>query len=161
VPLAKDWRRVITAEDSKRLRQWRQAFLTALADAALEPVDLRPGNYRCRVVKLGTVQPSMPSYTPYPSVDCTVRDDGGAITLSKMDGPQRPIGVLFDDGPLRRIFLGTMMLSDETRPLNYGRGTARDLVGVVERIDARRWRLVLPYPRFESILDVIELTPAG
>jgi hypothetical protein len=34
------------------------------------------------------------------------------------------------------------------------------MAGLVERIGARRWRLVLPYPRFESTLDVIEIVPA-
>ena len=31
--------------------------------------------------------------------------------------------------------------------------------GMVQRIAPNRWRLVLPRPRFESMLDVIELTP--
>jgi hypothetical protein len=35
------------------------------------------------------------------------------------------------------------------------------MTGLVERIGARRWRLVLPAPHFESGLDVVELTPAG
>ncbi len=35
----------------------------------------------------------------------------------------------------------------------------RDMAGVLERIGERRWRLVLPYPRFESLLDVVELVP--
>ena len=35
----------------------------------------------------------------------------------------------------------------------------RDVAGVVERIGPQRWRLVLPYPRFESLIDVVELVP--
>ena len=31
---------------------------------------------------------------------------------------------------------------------------------VVERIGDNRWRLVLPAPAYESLLDVIELVPA-
>jgi hypothetical protein len=34
------------------------------------------------------------------------------------------------------------------------------MAGVVERIGERRWRLVLPYPNFESTIDVLELLPA-
>ena len=34
------------------------------------------------------------------------------------------------------------------------------MAGVVERVGDNRWRLVLPYPRFESLLDVIELASA-
>jgi hypothetical protein len=32
--------------------------------------------------------------------------------------------------------------------------------GVVERVGPARWRLVLPWPRWESNLDVMELVPA-
>ncbi|WP_374577078.1 DUF4893 domain-containing protein [Phenylobacterium sp. J367] len=39
----------------------------------------------------------------------------------------------------------------------YGRDPERDQVGVVERIGERTWRLVLPFPKQESTLDLIEL----
>ena len=58
------------------------------------------------------------------------------------------------------IFLGTMVLGDEKRALEYGRDSARDMAGALERVGERRWRLILPYPRFESMMDVIELVPA-
>ena len=35
------------------------------------------------------------------------------------------------------------------------------MAGLVERIGDNRWRLVLPAPAYESLLDVIELVPAG
>ncbi|MDB5668625.1 MAG: hypothetical protein JWL74_1575, partial [Alphaproteobacteria bacterium] len=35
----------------------------------------------------------------------------------------------------------------------------RDMAGIVERIGDRRWRIVLPRPSFESIVDVLELVP--
>ena len=53
------------------------------------------------------------------------------------------------------------MLGDETRALDYGRDSERDMAGAIERIGAERWRLVLPYPRFESMLDLVEITPAA
>jgi hypothetical protein len=53
------------------------------------------------------------------------------------------------------------MFPDERRPVAYGHAAGRDVAGVVERIGERRWRLVLPYPRFGAALDVIELVPAG
>ena len=34
------------------------------------------------------------------------------------------------------------------------------MIGYVERIGAKRWRVVFPRPRFESIVDVMELVPA-
>ena len=38
--------------------------------------------------------------------------------------------------------------------------TGRDMAGYVERVGEKRWRLVLPWPKFELILDVIELVPS-
>ena len=71
--------------------------------------------------------------------------------------PRKALGrIVFDR---RQIFLGTMMLGDETRPMDYGRDSMRDMAGAVERIGPNRWRLILPYPNFESVMDVIELVP--
>jgi hypothetical protein len=81
--------------------------------------------------------------------------------VSRLDGPQRPTGLIFADTDARAILLGTMVFSDETRPLDYGRDAGRDMAGAVERIGHRRWRIVVPYPRFESTLDVVELVPAA
>ena len=69
--------------------------------------------------------------------------------------------MLFPESDARAIFLGTLVLGDETAPLRYGQDSNRDMIGYVERIGEKRWRLVLPYPRFESLLDVVDLTPAG
>src|SRR5690606_20523521 len=44
---------------------------------------------------------------------------------------------------------------------NYGSDRMRDMAGLVERVGDNRWRLVLPAPAYESLLDVIELVPAG
>jgi hypothetical protein len=57
--------------------------------------------------------------------------------------------------------LGTLTLGDEPRAMPYGVDAQRDLAGFVERIGPARWRLVLPYPPFESQLDVIELVPSS
>jgi hypothetical protein len=52
-----------------------------------------------------------------------------------------------------------MQLGDERRAFQYGTDQDRDLAGLVERVGDHRWRLVFPYPHFESLLDVVELTP--
>jgi hypothetical protein len=57
------------------------------------------------------------------------------------------------------VFLGTLQLGDETRSLEYGHDRDRDVAGFLERVGERRWRLVLPYPAFESTTDIIELIP--
>ena len=176
-----DWRRVATPADRARLRGWRQAWVEALAkvarsadagaigndptlfdpDQALPGAVPPPGTYRCRVSKLGANGTAMRNLTAYPAVDCRVSDDGDVASFYKISGPQRPVGLIFPDSPTRAVFLGTMVLGDETKPLNYGQDARRDLAGYIERIGERRWRLVLPRPRFESMLDVVEIVPAA
>lgn len=176
-----DWHRIITPADRDRLRTWRETWVTAIAraraadksgqiaaqgvlfdpdralpDGATPP----PGRYRCRVFKLGANGPVMRDFTAYADAECAIVAEGGLSRLSRTGGAQRPTGLLFEDTPARSIFLGTMVLGDETRPIAYGRDTSRDMAGIVERIGPARWRLTLPAPRFESLLDVVEITPA-
>lgn len=175
-----DWRRVATPADRERLRGWRQAWMNALAkvaaspgaatvsadpllfdpDRALPSATPPPGAYLCRVIKLGANGIAMRNVTTYPEVACRVTHEGAVSTMYKVSGPQRPIGILFPESASRAVFLGTMVIGDETRPLNYGQDANRDLAGYVERIGDKRWRLVLPRPRFESLLDVVEIVPA-
>ena len=174
-----DWRSTATAADRERLRNWRAAWVSALAqakfaadlnrikaegallkpDAALADADLPEGRYKCRVIKLGSQSNTGRPFTAYPAYDCRVDDEGDLHGFSKVGGSQRPVGVLFPGGDTRQVFLGTLMLGDETRAIEYGQDTERDMAGVVERVGPNKWRLVLPYPRFESVLDVIELVP--
>lgn len=175
-----DWHRMATVDDRKRLRNWRAAWQEALAraresdaaaiaaggalfdfDRAFPGAVPPAGIYRCRVYKLGAKGTAMAEFTTYPEFSCRIAGDGTLTEFAKVDGAQRPIGVLFRESAARAIFLGTLMMSDETRPVRYGRDARRDLAGYIERIGDKRWRLVLPYPRFESLLDVIELVPAG
>ena len=178
-PVALDWKRVVTSADMDRIKAWRTAFVRALDDAkargnqakiASEGALLDPdaaiggagpaaGEYRCRVIKIGTKSPAMPAYTVYPGFACTVSDEGEVMSFTKTGGSQRPVGLIFPGDDRRQIFLGTMMLGDETRAMEYGRDTTRDMAGAVERIGTKRWRLILPYPNFESVMDVIELIP--
>jgi hypothetical protein len=180
-PAVADWKRVVTPEDMDRLRNWRVAFVKALdqaraggqgdriaregallePDAGVQDVALASGRYRCRVIKLGSVVAGVAPFTPYPAFDCLVNDEGEVSSFAKIGGSQRPVGLMFDDGQYRKIFLGTMMYADETRPLEYGRDATRDMAGAVQRIGDKRWRMILPYPRFESVTDVVELVPAS
>ena len=167
-------------DDRNRLRLWREAWVDAVAKARakgngpaidaqgplFDPDQALPksrppaGRYHCRVFKLGAKGPATRDFTAYPVADCRIENEGDVSSLYRVSGAQRPIGLLFDDGTDRTVFLGTMALGDETKPLDYGVDTSRDMAGFVQRIGDRRWRLVLPYPHFESMLDVVELTPA-
>jgi len=175
-----DWQRVATAADRGRLRSWRSNWLEGLAqatraghaaeiaregvllqpDAALASPALPDGTYRCRTIKLGAKSAGMLPYIAYPAFACRVGHDGPRQLFAKVSGSQRPVGALYPDGQLRSIFLGTLVLGDERRALVYGQDRERDVVGFVEHIGDRRWRLVLPAPAFESLVDVIELVPA-
>lgn len=173
-----NWQRVATDSDRSRMRHWRKAWDEALPRArrtdaaaiAANPLLFDPdralpgatppaGRYRCRTFKLGAAGPGMRDFTPYPWFECRIADEGEVKSLHKRTGSQRPTGLIFPHEDTRAIFLGTLVLGDETAPLRYGIDDTRDMIGYVERIDTRRWRLVFPRPRFESMLDVTELVP--
>jgi hypothetical protein len=175
------WRSLATDADRTRVRTWRDAWLQALAkvsapgdrakllgegallqpDAALADPAPPPGDYRCRVVKLGAAGAASVNYMAYPAFTCRITLEGGGVSLAKLNGSQRQAGRLFPDDGSRMVFLGTMTLGDERRALEYGRDPERDVAGLFERIGTRRWRLVMPYPHWESTIDVLELVPAG
>ena len=180
VATSADWRAVATATDRGRLRDWRTAFTKALGqarkaghaadiaregqlldpDAALGPVPIPNGAYKCRAIKLGAKGPGLLDYIAYPAFDCRIAQSGQLQSLTKLTGSQRQVGLLFAADPRRQVFLGTLVLGDELRAMQYGRDPDRDLAGWVERVGPARWRLILPYPRYESIIDVVELIPA-
>lgn len=128
-------------------------------DVALNNPAPPPGDYRCRVFKMGGQAAGLRDYVAYPLDTCRVSQEGALLRFAKTDGAQRPIGTIYADEAHRMIFLGSMMLGDETRPLRYGRDAERDMIGILERIGPARWRIALPYPRWESMIDVIELVP--
>ena len=175
-----DWRAIATDRDRERLRDWRDAFTAALAEAraaghsagiAREGVLLdpdaalggaiMPGLYRCRVIKLGSQSRGMLAFVAYPYFRCSVTQQGRLQQFAKLDGSQRPVGKIFPGDQLRQIFLGTLMLGDEGRAMQYGVDPDRDIAGFVERIGDERWRLVMPFPAFESKVDVMEIIPEG
>lgn len=180
VAIAASWQTVATAHDRERLREWRSAFVNGLAAARAagngatidrEGVLLQPdvalggaipnGDYRCRVIKLGTSSVGMLPFVSYPAFACRIAQSGRLQAFTKLSGSQRQVGYIFPHDQLRQVFLGTLVLGDEQRALPYGADDDRDVAGFVERIGPARYRLILPSPRFESLIDVIELVPAG
>jgi hypothetical protein len=175
-----DWREVATADDRSRLRDWRKTFTGALGaariaghsaeiaregplldpDSALGGGPIPNGIYRCRVIKLGAKAAGMLDYVTYPPFTCEVRAEHGLQAFAKLNGSQRPVGLIFPGDAMRQVFLGTLVLGDERRALQYGQDETRDVAGFIERIGANRWRLVMPRPHFESQLDVMELVPS-
>jgi len=175
----RDWHGVATDDDRQRLREWRSSFVSALksarasghaADIAREGALLEPdaaipggaipnGMYRCRVIKLGARSQGMLDFVAYPYFTCRIRQERELQGFAKLSGSQRPIGFIFPGDAVRQVFLGTLVLGDESRAMQYGRDRERDVAGFVERIGPSRWRLLMPSPHFESRMDVMELVP--
>jgi len=176
-----DWHDFITDPDHLRLRAWRKAMVDGLTkaraggygakidaegplldpDAGIDGAGLPVGYYHCRVIKLGAKTAGQDEYIAYPAHRCQVRPSGGVSRLVELNGLQKPSGRLYQDGPSRVVFLGTMILGDEVKPIAYGRDSDRDIVGVVQRVEPKRWRMIMPQPAWESLADVMELTPEG
>ena len=174
-----NWRLIATDDDRNRLRGWRDTWLAAVdkarkggrgaaidglheltdPDRALTDPLPPAGAYRCTVYKIGGHGTAMADFTAFEPTECEIASGGGLLEFHKTGGVQRPDGLLYPDGA-RAVFLGTMVYGDEDKPFRYGQDRLRDMAGYIERIGAKRWRLVLPAPRFESMLDIIEIVPA-
>lgn len=177
---SRDWRQVATQDDRKRLRDWRSTFVKAVdsvrkagnsADIAREGVLLKPdaalgggpipnGTYRCRTVKVGGKADWMLPYVSYPAFTCRISAQKDLQGFAKTTGSQRQVGLIFPQDQMRQVFLGTLVLGDERRAMQYGEDQTRNVAGYIERIGPNRWRLIMPDPHFESQLDVLELVPA-
>lgn len=179
--LSSDWRKVATAADKARLTRTRPALLAALAsatrdgegeaiaqegqlllaDAGLDRPAIPAGAYQCRMIRLGRNGAYSKAFAVRTPVPCSFADKGGRMRFALTGINQRANGDIFPGNERRQIFLGTLALGDETRSMDYGRDGARDMAGTLERIGERRWRLLLPEPRFDSLMDVIEIVPAN
>lgn len=176
---ATDWRLAATEDDRIRLRGWRTSWMKGLSQArtggaaaevaalgtlvdpdhAMAGPELPDGEYRCRTIKMGSQGRALLTYVAYPYFRCRVSD--GGMRLAKLGGSQRLTGRIYPDTDARSVFLGTLMLGDEERSYAYGRDRARDMAGVVERVDANRWRIAFPFPAYESVVDLLELVPVA
>jgi hypothetical protein len=180
VARAASWQTVATEEDRRRIREWRSAFVNGLTQARAAGNDpaitregalLQPdtaiggtipnGDYRCRVIKLGARSPGLLPFVSYPPFKCRIAPSGRLQAFTKLSGSQRQVGYIFPHDQLRQVFLGTLVLGDEQRAITYGIDSDRDLAGFVERVGPRQYRLMLPSPRYESLIDIVELVPAS
>lgn len=179
---ARTWRAIITPDDLDRLelvdQAWSRALdqarrlggsgdfagLGALTDprAALSDPAPPPGDYACRTVKIGQQgEEASLGYVVYGWFTCRIEQTPQGLRLVKLTGSQRPSGLLFPEDGQGMVFLGSVSMDREPRATSYGLDDARDFAGRFERIGPQRWRLVVPFPEYESILDVIELVPAA
>ena len=175
----RDWRAIATLDDRARLADWRDAFVQGLRearsaghadaiaregallepDAAIASAPIPNGNYRCRMIKLGAKTPGLLPFVSYQPFACRIRQERDLQGFAKLTGSQRHVGLIFPNDAIRQVFLGTLVLGDEARAMQYGRDRERDVAGYVENVGPNRWRLILPRPHFESQIDVLELVP--
>ncbi|OWR21196.1 Uncharacterised protein [Brevundimonas diminuta] len=175
-----DWRAVAAPADASLLGRLDQAWSLARAEAEargfadeveslgvlVDPnagqagrLQPPPGDYRCRTVKLGAREAHGLAYVAYPAFRCRVElTPGGDLILEKTTGSQRTRGLLYPDTDRRLVYVGAQAWGDETGFPAYGAKAERDQLGVFERIGPQRWRLVIPFPKQESKLDILELT---
>ncbi len=178
--VAADWQTIITAEDRDRLDRLAEAIAEGDARASASnpaPEDVetlravldRPdapiaagtlaGDWRCRTIKVGDIP------VVYGWFKCRIAAGDDGLLLEKISGSQRLTGHLYADGPSRLILLGAATVNDE-RPLPYSAlaneadlaDLDADLVGVLTQPAPNRLRVLFPWPHYESIYDVMELT---
>lgn len=177
-----DWRAEASQADIARLSRIEEAWSQALGQARRgghrpELADLgvlvepgaglarsRPeaGEYYCRTVKLGSPEAGGATFAAYRWFRCRVElAPGGEMILHKTTGSQRPWGRLYPDSPRRQVYVGAVSWGADGGPAVYGRDPARDQIGAFERLGAGHYRLVIPWSRQESVLDLIELRRMG
>ena len=126
------------------------------------PIDLPPegvaGLYRCRTLKHGGPAPLV----AYGYFDCEVEQSSAGLVFRKTTGSQLMTGRLFADPGLgadgRRAlaYAGTQHNGPGTDTYPAGQTEA----GLFERTARTRYRLTIPAPGEEGLLDVIDLTKA-
>ena len=172
------WERLIRPADYQRILGADEAWLKALDSArraghaddlqglgrlaverAVRPLPAPPeGDFRCRTIKLGAASPGLLDYVAYDWFRCRVARERDGYALTKLTGSQRQIGRLYPDPARGWVFLGVLAIAGDPAP-RYGDNPESDTVGTFEKIGEDHWRLVLPWPRRESVLDLIEFRP--
>jgi hypothetical protein len=174
------WQEAATPQDDDKIGRVAAAWSEALADArqagfsgalkaegalldpdaALARAAPPPGAYNCRLVKLGAQPKGGKAFVAYKPFFCFVGVSDDQLFIRKQGGSRRPGGYLYDTAETGKlIFLGSEALGTEDAPLAYGEDPERNMAGVLERVGDFRYRLVIPFPRGGSKLDVFELIP--
>jgi len=157
------WTEALAAANKAGFRRQIEAEGELLDPAATQSMPPPPpGFYHCRIIRFGAPATRQRAFTAYKPFFCYVGVNEDRLALTKDSGSERHGGYLWADADNknRMIFLGAVALGREKAPPAYGDNPTRDVAGVFERVDDFRFRLVLPRPRSEARLDVMELVPA-
>lgn len=116
--------------------------------------DTLPGSYRCRTIKLG----GLPDLTVYGWFRCAISPQGEGFSIVKLTGSQNFTGVLQEAGE-GFVLVGATHYNDDP-PRAYGDDPDFNIVGCLAAL-GETGTLVLerPFPRFESVHDLIVFEP--
>ncbi|HEU0066065.1 MAG TPA: DUF4893 domain-containing protein [Sphingomonas sp.] len=173
-PAPAGWRAMATVADQQRIDQLPASWSRALAGVPkraqprlqaeaelVDPAAARdlpappPGPYRCRLVRFGG-RAAIATFAPD---FCYVDGDSQRLSFTKQTGSNLPGGWLYADGNTRLVFLGALPRAGTSDVPLYGSDARQDVSGVLERVSAFRWRLVLTRAGRGAMLDVYELVP--
>jgi len=174
-----EWAGITRPADLDRIQRISQAWQAGLAaartagftrriraegalldpEAALPWPSPAPGAYRCRLLRIGGAVRGARAFSVAGPFFCYIGGDGPLLSLTRQTGSPRPGGYLYFDNGSRMIFIGADAEGREQVPPAYATRPERDLVGVMERVDEFRYRLVLPWRR-SGPLEIYELVPA-
>jgi hypothetical protein len=176
------WQEQISEADRKRLAGLWSAWTRALnqaatageaarlaelgplvvADAATPAAFPGPGEYLCRSIRIGHREANRAAGMPAVSVGqpqpCTISPKKGLFWLEQTAGADRVGGTLYPDED-RMVFLGSKAMHGEMGMRPYGSDATRDQVGVVRALGDGHWRLELPWPHWQSNLEIVEILP--
>jgi hypothetical protein len=119
-----------------------------------------PGFYACRNIRLG----QQDSKTGAPRVQsgevrpCRITMQDGTLWFEQDIGASRLGGRLYPGGD-RMVFLGTTALPGEMGMMPYAADPERNAVGALRALGPAHWRLELPWPVWQSNLDLVDITP--
>lgn len=173
------WKKAATADDQDRIYSWVEALYSGVSvaeiagegekikqgkglfdsDALMADGAIPSGLYNCAITKLGGPDDSGLPFIAYPAFRCRVTEDDGRLHFTKLTGSQRTVGWIYRASNRHSVYLGTSFYGYENKAVPYGETKERDQAAVVQRIGTGRWRMVFPYPYYESAVDVMELTP--
>lgn len=175
------WKKVATDDDQNRVYSWVEALYSGVsvaelagegqkikqrnglfdADGLMDDGAMPAGLYNCSITKLGGPDDAGLPYIAYPAFRCRVTEENGRLHFTKLTGSQRTAGWIYRASERHSVYLGTSFYGYEDKATSYGQTKERDQAAVVQRIGPRRWRMVFPYPYYESVVDVMELTPVS
>lgn len=168
-----DWRQIVNDADRVRMENWEENFRSALVATTSVPprawhgidretllaldvgtaISFDPqrlaGRWRCRFISASPNSVNLDDW-----FHCRIRFDGKFWELEKRGGQEYLGGVLLPDDKFGTVFVGAHWSSARQKNLHYGQIMDRDKIGILRRLEGRRIRLMMTYPRFFFGLEI-------